>query len=106
MDTDDMTLDELYNLRAKVTIRIKVLEQFERDRIRMEKIAALKALKPRATVYTRLTGELFGKPLLKVKDGRDFMQVAGNGKVWRIAYSYLQPQPLNDVELRLGKIIG
>jgi hypothetical protein len=106
MDVSTMTLRELIDLRKEINSKISELQEIERENKKAAKLAALKALKPQAILYTRITGELFGRPLRKIRDGKKYMLVAGNGKQWRVSYDALQIEPLNDIELRLGRIIG
>ena len=92
----------LVDAKAKIDTHQKAVAQRQAE----EKIKALKALKPQSPVYSRELGSLFGKKLFKIKDGKTRMVVSGPTGKWRVPYHFLQDHPLNEMELRIGKIMS
>lgn len=99
----------LSNLQSIVTIGLNLRKEWQivqANKEREAKIRGLKKLKAYSIVYTRLIGEMMGEPLHKIKDGSTRMVISFKGHQWRIPYTSLQIEPLNEMEKNLGRILN
>lgn len=105
MTTDFTLLTRLRELVRFGEGRREEIRRQEADRVRLEKIRALKALKPQSKVYTRIIG-YHRETMIKIKDGKTYMRVAVHGKQMLFAYNSLELAPLNETEKDFGDILG
>lgn len=98
--TRDSLRSALKEFERLINCKLSAEQQVKKD----QHMKKLKALKPQSKVfYHGYDTRLIGKPGIKSKDGRTYMVVAIDGKIWRIPYADLEVQPMSESDIQFKK---